>query len=92
MTDDNPTSEFHGVRALVVEDSWHIARALQSYLEAVGVVATIAGRLDQAEKLMTDQTFDVAIVDINLRGENTFELMARLKRQDVRRLPRPAIP
>jgi CheY-like chemotaxis protein len=58
-----------GVRILVVEDSWPLAEALKSLLLSLGadVAGPVATTAD-AERLISEQNPDVAIVDINLRG------------------------
>lgn len=62
-------SALSGLRVLVVEDSWHVARALKSVLEQVGMtVARPAATLADAERLIAENTFDLALMDINLRG------------------------
>lgn len=70
----NATAErLSGVRVLIVEDSWHIAKAMESVLKEVGMViagaaATMAGQV--APK--------VAVVDIMLRDGMAFDLIDRL--------------
>src|SRR5271154_7308493 len=62
-------ADLSGVRVLVVEDSWHIGVALKSLLRAMGadVVGPVATAAD-AERLISEQSPDVGIVDFNLRG------------------------
>jgi DNA-binding response OmpR family regulator len=74
----------NGVSVLLVEDTWHVAQALKSVLEncgmdIVGPVATIA----DAELLLARRTPDLAVVDINLRGEMSYELIDQLHRQNI---------
>ena len=68
---------------LVVEESWHVANAMKSYLESLGMVVSMAGKLEHAERLAAEQTFELALVDINLGDETTYELLERLKPQGV---------
>ena len=73
------------MRVLVVEDSWHVARALKSVLEQMGMaVAQPAATLADAEQLIAANVFDLAVMDINLKGETTYDLMDRLHDQGVR--------
>jgi CheY-like chemotaxis protein len=78
-------SELNGLRVLVVEDSWHVASALKSLLEELGVdVAGPAATLEDAERLLAAREPETAIVDINLRGEMAYGLIDRLHSQGVR--------
>lgn len=77
--------ELKGLCVLVVEDTWHIARALKSALEGIGMlvagpVATVA----DAERLLADRTPDLAVVDINLKGELAHHLIDQMHDQGVR--------
>ena len=61
--------DLSGLRILVVEDSWQLAMALKSLLQAYsadvsGPVATAA----DAQRLASEQKPDAALVDFNLRG------------------------
>jgi DNA-binding response OmpR family regulator len=74
-----------GVRVLVVEDSWHVARAIKSALDEIGmVVAKPAATLAAAKRLIAAHTFDLAVVDINLKGEMSYDLIDRLRDRGVR--------
>jgi CheY-like chemotaxis protein len=75
---------FAGKRVLVAENSWHVARVLQLYLAQLGMVVSTAGRLEDAERLVAEQVFDLALLDNNLRGGTTHTLMERLKKLGVR--------
>jgi DNA-binding NtrC family response regulator len=79
-------ADLSGVRVLVVEDSWHIGVALKSLLRAMGadVVGPVATAAD-AERLISEQSPDVAIVDFNLRGgELAHGLISRLNERGIR--------
>jgi CheY-like chemotaxis protein len=78
-------AELRGLRVLVVEDSWHVAYALKSLLEELGmVVAGPAATLSDAERLLEALEPEVAIVDINLKGEMAYGLIDRLNVRGVR--------
>lgn len=78
-------SSLEGKLALVVEDSWHIAFAMKCLLENAGlVVIGPAARAEAAEAMLADRTPDVALVDINLRGETALDLVEALR---ARRVP-----
>ncbi|CAH2402783.1 Response regulator receiver domain-containing protein [Mesorhizobium ventifaucium] len=74
-----------GVRILLVEDSWHLARAMARLLNALGAdlagpVATAA----DAERLISERRPDVALVDFSLRdGEPAHDLIDRLQDQGI---------
>jgi CheY-like chemotaxis protein len=75
-----------GLRVLVVEDSWHVATAIQSLLRSFGaeVAGPVASTAD-AERLLAEQLPHVAIVDINLRGgELAYGLIDKLNELAVR--------
>ena len=74
-----------GVRVLIVEDSWQIAKALMSLLGDLGMVVTgptntIAG----AERLSVDEKPELALVDLHLRGEMAFGLVDWLHQRGLR--------
>ena len=74
-----------GVRVLVVEDSWQVASTMKSALEQAGmVVAKPAATLAAAKRLIANHTFDLAVVDINLKGEMSYDLIVRLRDRGVR--------
>ena len=78
-------SELKGVRVLVVEDAWHVAKALKSALSEVGMdVAGPTSTLADAERLATEQKPEVALVDLNLKGEMAYGLIDLLHDRGVR--------
>jgi CheY-like chemotaxis protein len=87
--DEQPEAEsgcLSGLRVLVVEDSWHVATAIESLLRSFGaeVAGPVASTAD-AERLLAEQLPDVAIVDINLRGgELAYDLIDKLNDLAVR--------
>lgn len=72
--------QLHGVRVLLVEDSWQLGMALKSLLRSLdaevdGPAATTA----DAERLIAERLPQIALVDINLRGgERAYALIDRL--------------
>jgi len=85
---DHPRSgslELQGVGILLVEDSWHVGKALKTLLHVLGAeVAGPAATSADAERLVAVRTPDVAIVDINLReGEQANGLIDRLHEQGI---------
>jgi DNA-binding response OmpR family regulator len=62
-----------------VEDNWHVAHALRSLLETEGMEVTgTAATVKHARRLATEQKPDLAIVDINLRGEMAYGLIDQM--------------
>jgi CheY-like chemotaxis protein len=87
--DEQPEAEsgcLSGLRVLVVEDSWHVATAIESLLRSFGAeVAGPVASTAHAERLLAEQLPDVAIVDINLRGgELAYDLIDKLNDLAVR--------
>ena len=81
-------SGLKGLRVLVVEDSWHVANALKSLLQELGVdVAGPAATLQDAERLLEAReppaAIQAAIVDINLKGEMAYGLIDTLHARGV---------
>ncbi|MGO9627862.1 MAG: response regulator [Xanthobacteraceae bacterium] len=82
---DNGSANLSGVRILIVEDSWHIGIALKSLLRSFGMdVAGPVATSAEAERLISEQIPDAAIVDYNLRGgELAYGLIDRLNELGV---------
>jgi DNA-binding response OmpR family regulator len=73
-----------GVTVLLVEDSWHIAVAVKSLLENAGlIVEGPAASLARADALLDSRTPDIAIVDINIKGHMSFQLIDRLVARSI---------
>jgi DNA-binding NtrC family response regulator len=77
--------ELQGVGILLVEDSWHVGKAMKTLLRVLGAdVAGPAATTADAERLVAERTPDVAIVDINLRdGERANNLIDWLYEQRI---------
>jgi DNA-binding response OmpR family regulator len=74
-----------GVRVLVVEDTWLVAKALKTALEGLGmVVAGPAANTADADRLVAEETPDLAVVDVNLKGEMAYGLIDRMHDRGVR--------
>ncbi|MBA4789304.1 MAG: response regulator [Rhizobiales bacterium] len=66
--------DLSGKRILIVEDELLVALSLEESLRAQGgTVIGPAGTLAEARHLAQDVEADVAILDVNLRGEPVFE-------------------
>jgi DNA-binding response OmpR family regulator len=80
-----PRTDLRGVRVLIVEDHWNVAIALKSVLEAEGMeVSGPAGTMAAARRLATEQKPELAVVDINLKGEMAYDLIDQLIGEGVR--------
>jgi DNA-binding NtrC family response regulator len=74
-----------GLRVLVVEDSWHVAKAVTRLLTALGAdVAEPVATPAAARRLISERRPDVALVDFSLRdGEVADDLIDWLQAQDI---------
>jgi len=81
-----PLADLKGVRALVVEDTWHVGKALQKLLEDLGVeVAGPAATVADAERLIANSPPTVAFVDVKLRdGELAYDFIDALHERGIR--------
>ena len=78
-------SGLRGLRVLVVEDTWLVAKALKTVLEGMGmVVAGPAANTADAERLVAEETPHLAVVDVNLKGEMAYGLIDRMHDRGVR--------
>jgi DNA-binding response OmpR family regulator len=76
------TNRLSGTTILVVEDSWHIAFAIETVLRAEGAeILGPAASLQDAERLIAQNPCDIALVDINLNGVMAFDLIEALLRE-----------
>jgi CheY-like chemotaxis protein len=64
-----------GLQILIVEDESMVAMMIEDMLEDLGhkVIAT-SGRMPDASKLVSGARADLAILDVNLNGEETYPL------------------
>jgi DNA-binding response OmpR family regulator len=69
---------------LIVEDEPLIAMMLEDFLESLG--HSIAATCDSVDTAMVEVEkggFDVAILDVNLKGQNVWPVATRLREQGV---------
>ena len=72
-------SDLRGVRVLVVEDAWRLATALKGLLETLGLeVVGPAATIFEAERLAAACMPEVAVVNLNLKGEMAYGLINQL--------------
>lgn len=80
LPDTSNTSQISTKRILIVEDDPLMGLLLQDMLELFGYqVAPIPTLMEDALNLINYEPFDAAILDINLRGWNSYELADELK-------------
>lgn len=70
------SSHLQGQRVLVVEDGWQVADGLKLSLEQWGmIVSGPVATAREAQSLAIECRPDLAIVDVNLKGEMGYRLM-----------------
>ena len=73
------------VRCLIVDDNHDFLRAARDLLEREGIsVVGVASTAAQAYRSCTELKPDVALVDIDLGGENGFDIARQLAGRAVR--------
>ena len=82
---DGASDDLTGLRILLVEDSWHVGKAMKNLLQLCGAeVAGPAASGAEAESLFAAQVPDLALVDFHLRdGELATGLINRLHDRGV---------
>jgi DNA-binding response OmpR family regulator len=69
---------------LIVEDEPLIAMMLEDFLESLGhSIAATCDSLDAAMSEVEKGGFDLAILDVNLKGQNVWPVATRLREQGV---------
>lgn len=85
MMSENGAKPLRGLSVLIAEDSWHLAEAIKSSVQnAGGEVVGMAGTLAKAERLAASATFDAAVMDLDLHGEQANELALRLAEAGIK--------
>jgi len=78
------TAALQGVKVLVVEDEYLVAALMEDILASAGCVVTgPIPRLAQAVDAASTETYDVAVLDINLGGERVYPVADILARRNV---------
>lgn len=81
MTHDNPTPAH--ARILLVEDEMMVAMLLEDALTNRGYQVRTVGRVSKALELAKTETFDAALLDLNINGERSFPVAALLRERKV---------
>jgi CheY-like chemotaxis protein len=80
----NDEINLKGRRVLVVEDEPMVAMLLVDMLEAIGCeVVAVASRLEDALEKARRLSFDLALLDVNLEGETTFQIAELLSKRGI---------
>ena len=73
-----------GVRVLIIEDDSLVAMSVGDMLSDVGCsVVANAGNLTQAFEMVGAGGFDIALLDVNLRGEDVFPVADVLSEKGI---------
>ena len=82
-----PTSDvsaLSGVRVLIVEDTWHVAKAMKGVLEMLGMyVIGPTATTAEARQLTAAEKPRLALVDLNLKNEMACDLVVELHAQGI---------
>ena len=77
-------SVLSGVSVLIVEDSWHVAKAMRSAVEQLGMrVVGPAAATGDARRLVAEHKPKMALVDVNLKNELAYGLIEELHGQGI---------
>jgi CheY-like chemotaxis protein len=80
---DRPSKDSNQ-RILVVEDEFLIRMLLEDMLDELGYrIAAVAGRLDEASELARKGAFDLAILDVNLDGQDVYPVADILSGRNI---------
>jgi CheY-like chemotaxis protein len=78
------TAALEGVRVLVVEDEYLVAVLIEEILESAGCVVTgPIPRLPEALDAVDRDTYDAAVLDINLGGDRIDPVAKALSKRNV---------
>ena len=74
-----------GLTVLVVEDEYYVADDLRRALERLGarVAGPVPSHAEAWEKLSGKTKIDLAVLDVNLRGEEVYDLADELARRKI---------
>ncbi|RXR06600.1 response regulator [Pseudoxanthomonas composti] len=76
-------SVLSGLKVLVVEDEPLVAILVEEVMDQAGARATIARDVPQALKALEAERFDAAVVDLNLRGQQSWPVADALVAQGI---------
>lgn len=71
-------------RILIVEDRYLVADDLSRFCRRLGgEIAGLAGDLDRARAMASSEALDLAILDVDLRGQAVFDVAAILESRGI---------
>lgn len=76
-------SVLSGLKVLVVEDEPLVAILVEEVMDQAGARATIARDVPQALKALEAERFDAAVVDLNLRGQQSWPVADALVAEGI---------
>ncbi|HET7681466.1 MAG TPA: response regulator [Xanthobacteraceae bacterium] len=80
----DPASPQTGRRILVVEDEFLIRMLLEDMLTDLGYeLVGVAGRVDEATEMAKSKEFDLAILDVNLDGQDVYPVADLISKRGV---------
>ena len=68
---------------LIVEDEIELAKLIMEYLEDEGVECDHAARMNQAALLISENHYDVIVLDVNLPDGNGFDLCKQYRSEGI---------
>lgn len=73
-----------GLNVLLVEDEFLIALDAEEMLRELGAAnVTVISTFEEAEKIISQSKFDLALLDVNLNGRKSFPLADMLLKNDT---------
>lgn len=83
MPDDSKDAMMNNkrIRILVVDDEPGIRFALSELLNDEGYEVAAAGSAEEASSLLNKESFDIALIDYQLKGMNGLELLLKIKKE-----------
>lgn len=69
------------VRILIADDDRNIADLVRMYLAKAGYDVTVAADGDQAQRLLREQRFDLAVLDIMMPGPDGLQIIRQLRKR-----------
>ena len=79
----NEPNSLHGVTAIIIEDNILLADSMRLALESWDcTIAGMAGTIARAKELIDLVDFDVAILDIDLRGKSVMPVVEAVRAHD----------
>lgn len=77
-------ADLRHLRVLIIEDESLVTMLIEDFLADIGcTVAGIASGLEEAMDKVSSLTFDVAILDVNLNGANTYPVAEVLAKKRI---------